>query len=135
MRISDWSSDVCSSDLLRCDGANVLVSNAAVPTDDEGLRHTVDTPVNRDPAIQIGAGACVRISQVIQPLGGVRGPVPVVETMDRDDVIRLELHEKRMLLSTGRAPGGENIAQRDLSFQIRAGQSERPSLDRRPRAV
>src|SRR3546814_3037692 len=112
MRISDWSSDVCSSDLLRCDGANVLVSNAAVPTDDEGLRHTVDTPVNRDPAIQIGAGACVRISQVIQPLGGVRGPVPVVETMDRDDVIRLELHEKRMLLSTGRAPGGENIDQR-----------------------
>src|SRR3546814_8987195 len=48
---------------LRCDGANVLVSNAAVPTDDEGLRHTVDTPVNRDPAIQIGAGACVRISR------------------------------------------------------------------------
>src|SRR3546814_3676947 len=67
---------------LRCDGANVLVSNAAVPTDDEGLRHTVDTPVNRDPAIQIGAGACVRISQVIQPLGGVRGPVPVVATME-----------------------------------------------------
>src|SRR3546814_2498935 len=79
---------------LRCDGANVLVSNAAVPTDDEGLRHTVDTPVNRDPAIQIGAGACVRISQVIQPLGGVRGPVPVVETMDRDDVIRLELRSE-----------------------------------------
>src|SRR3546814_6941308 len=102
MRISDWSSDVCSSDLLRCDGANVLVSNAAVPTDDEGLRHTVDTPVNRDPAIQIDAGARVRISQVIQPLGGVRGPVSVVETMERDDVIRLELHEKRMVLSTGR---------------------------------
>src|SRR3546814_18321983 len=68
---------------LRCDGANVLVSNAAVPTDDEGLRHTVDTPVNRDPAIQLGAGARVRISQLIQPLGDVRGPGHEVETIDR----------------------------------------------------
>src|SRR3546814_17011778 len=111
---------------LRCDGANVLVSNAAVPTDDEGLRPTVDTPVNRDPAIQIGAGACVRISQVIQPLGGARGPVPVVETMDRDDVIRLDLPETRTLLSTGRSPAADNIDPRALSFQIYDAQHARP---------
>src|SRR3546814_1934754 len=87
MRISDWSSDVCSSDL-----PDVLVGDVAVGADHEGFRDAVDAPVDADAAVPIGTGPRVGISQLVQPAGGILRPVPVVEAVDRDHARRPEPH-------------------------------------------
>src|SRR3546814_2081600 len=110
MRISTWISDVCSSDL----------------TDDEGLRHAVDAPVDGNAAIPVGAGPGVGIAQGIEPACGILGPVPVDEAMDRHDAFGAEPHEERMLVAAGGAPGGKDIDQRDFALEVSARQSPCP---------
>src|SRR5260370_598775 len=45
----------------------MLVGNMAVPSDDEGLRHPIDPPVDGYPTVTIGAGTRVRIAHLARP--------------------------------------------------------------------
>src|SRR6266511_5479415 len=105
---------------LRRERANVLVSDAAVLADNEGLRNAVDSPINADSAVAIGAGARVRVAQCVEPPRGVVGVVLVVETVNRNDTFGLKLHEHGMLLPARDAPRSKDIDQRHLADEIGA---------------
>src|SRR3546814_15393602 len=68
-----------------------------------------------DPAIEVGAGPRIGIAQIVLPLGGVLGAVPMVDTVDRDDAVFLELHENRLLVAARRAPRGEHVDEGHLA--------------------
>ena len=111
----------------------MLVGDAPVRVDDEGLRHAVDAPVDTDATVGVGAGARVGITELGKPGLGLPGLVLVVDSVNRNDVSTRELCEQRMLVAARHAPGGEHVHERDLADQILARQPRRASLDGRQR--
>src|SRR3546814_7779019 len=83
-------------------------------------------------SIEVGAVPRIGIAQIVQPLGGVLGAVPMVDTVDRDDAVFLELHENRMLVAARRAPRGEHVDEGHLALQVSAGKPQRAALHRWP---
>src|SRR3546814_9290836 len=113
----------------------MLVGDLSIGIDDKGFGYAVDAPFNSDSAISVGARTGIGVTERVQPFGGVRGRVLVIQTMDGDRLCGRKLREKRMLLPAGDAPGCKHIDERNLAFEIRAGQPQSTTLDRRQRKL
>ena len=87
----------------------MLEGDATVRADHEGFGHAVDAPIDRDAAIEVGAGARVGVAKCVEPTRGVLRMVLVIEAIDGRDGSRLHLHDQRMLNPTFDAPGGEHV--------------------------
>src|SRR3546814_899666 len=113
MRISDWSSDVCSSDLSRCRSASA--------TGATGAGNTSDTSGLHGAAIGIGAAALSTVTAVsigISHGGGCSGVV-VAEL-----VLRVRRRTGRKGYDQGESRGpGENISQHNDLLAVMGPQS------------
>src|SRR3546814_1928769 len=116
MRISDWSSDVCSSDLAGCATASAR-SNAngfAEDAPNAGARNGADI---RD---------CV-----YQTLGQTFGSVSVDDRPSRvceiEDIVTAGTHEERIYIQTVRRVADGSVVSSLVRFSIRNGHS----LDRK----
>src|SRR5262249_39721988 len=85
-------------------GADVLVTDAPVAIDHEGLRHAVDAEIDSDPARFIVANRSIGIAQFAQPLARVGGLVLVVDAIDRHPTLALQAQQDRVLRAAGHAP-------------------------------
>src|SRR3546814_2378086 len=98
MRISDWSSDVCSSDLL------AIAEGAGVVLEEQGLtRLGRDLRTERDPRGKLGAeeGGAVRHPRLqrarragveVTAVGGMDDPQPL-DTRGRQEALRVGEHD------------------------------------------
>src|SRR3546814_866340 len=106
MRISDWSSDVCSSDLLReamKDEANLDLVQALIASP-ESFEDYVDSSLTLEDAIKWVEGVEVKQRVVGLADGGIKSPAPAGEDMRKlfmkkrlgtpDEII--ELIEKKL---------------------------------------
>src|SRR3546814_3257147 len=110
MRISDWSSDVCSSDLLRADGGGAILQDTAKDIDGAGaggnrvideIRHR-NTPVGEAPVAVGKRRDCGGVARVTRER---RAPVELLLGVDE--------HSEA---------GAEIVGPRDA--RVRAGESE-----------
>src|SRR3546814_11283726 len=76
MRISDWSSDVCSSDLLNNDNAVCSALQARNPGTNDALHEIATNPA---------FGAAAQLAQGILTLGCLGNASPSLNTLDLKD--------------------------------------------------
>src|SRR5215831_7295590 len=99
--------------------SDLLVTNYALPVDDEGFRNAIHSIVDADAAVAIDDRRRVRIAVLREPGLACAGIVLVLETVDRYGLGRSELHEQRMLLAAGHAPRRPDVEQPHLASEVR----------------
>src|SRR5215468_6837097 len=97
-----WLHDLI--DVFRRDRPYQLVSDLAVPADDEGFRDTVDAPFDCRASADIGARSCERIAVAAEESPRIVGLVFVIDADQPDARIASKLHQQRGLVVTGHTP-------------------------------
>src|SRR3546814_7379134 len=86
MRISDWSSDVCSSDLLARAGADVVIWGRREDRNEKAVAELR----------QFGGRVSARVVDVSEEREIVEGVAAAVEEMGRLDCVRSEEHTSEL---------------------------------------
>src|SRR5215813_983151 len=85
-------------DVLRRDGADELVGDAAVAPDQEGLRDPVYAPVDGGAAVLVGADHGKGIAVTAEEAAGIVGLVLVVDADDANALVAREIRQQRRLV-------------------------------------
>src|SRR3546814_13425784 len=114
MRISDWSSDVCSSDLLRADGGGAILQDTAKDIDGAGaggnrvideIRHR-NTPVGEAPVAVGKRRDCGGVARVTRER---RAPVALLPGVDEQREAGSDIVGPRKERHGGGKEGGRTV--------------------------
>src|SRR5262245_42545913 len=125
--------------------ANELVGDAPIAADQESLRHTIDTPVNRCTAGLVAADGRERVSIAIEESPRIVRRVLVVDTDKLDALVLCQLLQQWRFVMAGHAPRCPHVYQRHRTLKGRRAKprhhlaialepGERRQIDERRRA-
>src|SRR3546814_20489933 len=106
MRISDWSSDVCSSDLARA--VRELAALRQIADAFDRPARTVDVPAEMP---RIAAGTSFNEASAKALLGKIGVASPVERVVDSPDEVEATARNMRLQLEIGRASWRERVDQ------------------------
>src|SRR3546814_18865437 len=122
MRISDWSSDVCSSDLPEAYVARsdtYIEKESSVNEAIDRMRHSATRALlERDDVIIVASVSCIYGIGAVETYGNMIVTLKVGQTVDRTDVMRrlVELQYKRNDASFHREIGRASCRERGCQY-------------------
>ena len=133
------SGKIVSRIRLLAQRSDKAIGDRAVTLDDKCLRHAIDSPIDRDPPLTVGADPCKRVARLGKKAPDVRRIVLIgnpeqTHPLASEGRVRRKPHHQLMFLVARHAPGGKDIHERDLALaEIRVGKSlfPRQAFDRR----
>src|ERR1019366_130066 len=104
-------------DIIRRHRADHLVNDGAFATDDEGLRHAIDTPFDRGATVAVDADNAVRIAVAAEKAPRFVRRVLVVDADQLQPLVAAQHGPERRFRVARHAPPGPDVDDADLALE------------------